>query len=209
MDGTDKTFAEIAGKPVIAHTIEVFEASPLVSEIILVLPIESVAKGVELVSKYRFSKVSYICNGGATRQESVSQGLKHVRDCDFILVHDGARPCVTQDAIEKGILEAGKNGIAIPGAEVTDTIKQVDEEECVLKTVERKRLRAVHTPQVFRAKILQEVHRRAEADASDDAVLAEKMGYKVKVYDDSPENMKITRRGDLAIAEAILLRRGS
>jgi len=207
MNGIDKIFTEIAGKPVIAHTLDAFEGCGAISSIILVLPKRSIGLANALISKYGYKKVEAICEGGATRQQSVNNGLKHTSKCDLILVHDGARPCVTEEAIKAGISEAVKEGVAIAASSVSDTIKQVDEYSCVSKTLDRSKLMSIHTPQVFRYDILTAVHSNPAFDATDDAALAEQMGYKVKAYADSYENIKITTITDLTIAEAILSRR--
>ncbi len=204
MNGTDKIFAEIAGKPVIAHTLDAFERCEAINGIVLVLPNKSIDKARELIAKYNYKKIEVICEGGSTRQQSVNNGLKSTPKCDFVLVHDGARPCVTKEAIESGITEAIKEGIAIAASPVSDTIKEVDDSLMVSKTLDRNKLMSIHTPQVFRYDILKEVHSNPAFDATDDAALAEKIGYKVKVYIDSYENIKITTIADLTIAEAIL-----
>lgn len=204
MHGTDKIFAEIAGKPVIAHTLDAFERCKSIDGIILVLPNNSIEKGSALIAKSGYKKVEVICEGGATRQQSVSNGLKSTSKCDLVLVHDGARPCVTEEAIRSGISEAIKEGIAIAASPVSDTIKQVDDYLLVSKTLDRSKLMSIHTPQVFRYDILKAVHSNPAFDATDDAALAEKMGYKVKAYMDSYTNIKITTIADLTIAEAIL-----
>lgn len=209
MNGIDKIFVELAGKPVIAHTISAFQESPMISGIILILSKDNLEKGADLVKKYGYTKVEAICEGGETRQQSISNGLKLVGECDIILVHDGARPCVTKEAIELGIREAQQEGVAIAASPVTDTIKQVDSNSHVTRTLDRSQLRSIHTPQAFRADILKKIHENPTIDVTDDAGLAESMGYPVKVYNDSLENIKITTKEDLATAEIILSKRNS
>lgn len=204
MQGIDKLFVEISGKPVLAHSIGAFQKSRMISGIVLVLSAENLQRGRELVRRYNYTKVTAICKGGEQRQQSVGEGLKHVGDCDFVLVHDGGRPCVTVDAIEGGIREAGTEGIAVAGSPVTDTIKSVDGSEHVKDTLDRNGLRSIHTPQVFRTGILKKIHVNPVIDATDDAGLAERMGYAVKIYADSVENIKITTPSDILIAETIL-----
>ncbi len=189
MNGVDKIFAEIAGKPVIAHTIDAFERSNSIDGIILVLPNQNVEKGKSLIQKYGYKKVEMVCEGGATRQQSVSNGLRFIKNCDFVIVHDGARPCVTKETIESGIKEAQEEGVAIAASPVSDTIKQVGDSLHVEKTLDRNKLRSIHTPQVFRLEILRKIHENPKFDATDDAGLAERMGYKVKAYDNSHDNI--------------------
>jgi 2-C-methyl-D-erythritol 4-phosphate cytidylyltransferase len=205
MGGIDKLFFEIAGRPVLAHSIGALQSSPMINKIVLVLSAENLQRGRELVRKYNYTKVTSVCIGGEQRQHSVSEALRYVGDCDFILVHDGARPCVTSESIEKGIHEAEREGIAIAASPITDTIKRVDDSGHVEDTLDRELLRSIHTPQVFRAEIFKRIHQNARTDATDDAVLAESMGYPVKVYADSAENIKITTPSDIAIAEKILM----
>ncbi len=208
MKGIDKIFVDLSGKPVIARTLDIFENSRSIDGIILVLSEQNVQKGIRLVKKYGYKKVEHVCKGGNTRQESVSNGLRYIKECDFILVHDGARPCVTNDFIDNGIKEAAKEGIAIAGCRVSDTIKHVDKDSRVIETLERSELRAIHTPQVFKSDILKKIHENPHMDVTDDAGLAEIMGYKVKVYEDSYENIKITTKEDLIAAKIILSKRG-
>ena len=207
MNGIDKIFTEIAGKPVILHTMDAFENSPLIDGIVLVLSEENLWKSEELLKRCNYKKIISICAGGEERQDSVGEGVKRIGECDFILVHDCGRPCVTAATIELGIQEAGREGIAVAGSPVTDTIKQVDATEHVEQTFDRSKLRAMHTPQVFRAEILKEMHQNPTIKATDDAALAESMGYKVKIYRDSAENIKITTPEDIAAVENILSRR--
>jgi 2-C-methyl-D-erythritol 4-phosphate cytidylyltransferase len=209
MEGVDKIFATIAGKPVIAYTIDAFERCGAISGIVLVLLKASLGKGKALVEKYGYKKVEKVCEGGKTRRQSVYNGLKAVGECDFVEVHDGARPCVSTAAIEKGIEEAMRNGIAIAASPVHDTIKHVDHKSMVKQTMNRDELRVIHTPQVFRSDIIRKIYEDPAIEATDDAGLAERLGYPVKVYDDAKENIKITTTGDLAFAETILLKRAS
>ena len=207
MKGVDKIFLEVAGMPVLAHTIRAFQDSRAIGSIVVVLSAANIVKGKELVKKYRYDKVRAVCEGGSTRQQSVGNGLKLIGNCNFILVQDGARPCVTNEIIEQGIANAAEEGVAVAAAHVTDTIKRVDNENRVVETLDRNELRAIQTPQVFRADILRKVHENPESDLTDDAGLAEKMGYTVNVYMTSKENMKITTIEDIAVVESILGKR--
>ena len=208
MEGLDKTFAEIAGMPVIAHTIAAFEASPSIGGIVLVLPGDKIAKGRELVDRHRFGKIEAICAGGPeTRQQSVANGLAAVGECDIILIHDGARPCVTTDSIERAIREAKREGAALAAVPAHETMKRVSAEGHVEEALERGTLWSAHTPQAFWSEIIRNAHMTGIGGATDDAMLAEMAGYNVKVFEDSYDNIKITTRKDLATAESILLQR--
>ena len=208
MNGIDKTFAIIAGKPVIAHTLLAFQQAPSVDSIILVLPKEKIGKGWSIAKRYGISKLSAIRKGSRrTRQQSVANGLRAAGKCDIITVHDGARPCVSIDSIERSIAEAAKEGAAIAAAPAHETMKRVGSEGYVQETIDRSTLWSVHTPQAFRSEILLKAHRSGIKGATDDAMLAELSGYKVKVYADSYDNIKITTKKDLGIAESILKER--
>ncbi|MCL7983429.1 MAG: 2-C-methyl-D-erythritol 4-phosphate cytidylyltransferase, partial [marine benthic group bacterium] len=142
--------------------------------------------------------------GGETRRESVALGLAAVPDrSEFVLVHDGARPFVTPSLIGR-VIDAGREGPAIPGLQITDTVKMIDDGSRVLATLDRDRLRTVQTPQAFPTSLLSELHLRAEQEATpatDDAALAERFGVPVRVIDGDPVNLKITTRADFALAE--------
>ncbi len=206
MNGVDKTFADILGKPVIAHTISAFENAPSIDSIVLVVQGDKADQFSKLILQMGFKKVKKICSGGTSRQQSVHNGLEFTNDADVVLIHDGARPCVRVDTIELGIVEAIEHGAAIAGSDVYDTIKSVNGDGFVSKTLNRNELRAIHTPQSFKRDILECIHKNLQLEMTDDAGLAEALGYKVKVYQDYPDNIKITTQYDLAIAQAILQR---
>ena len=203
MDGIDKIFYEVSGMPLIAHTIAAFQRPGLIESTVLVLPSSNLSRGRELVEQYGYKNVT-ICPGGDTRQQSVANGLAAVGACDMVLVHDGDRPLVSATTIETGIRLASRSGIAIPVVPVNDTIKEVSPAGYVVRTIERANVAAVHTPQVFRYEILKQIHRQADAAATDDSVLAERLGHEIITYPDSPENLKVTTRIDLLLANAIL-----
>lgn len=205
MNGIDKTFEDLAGKPLIAHTIEAFQRSDAVSGIVLVLPRRNLERGAELRELYGFSKIDEICEGGATRQESVSNGVEKLLRCDIVLVHDGARPLVSQETIETGISMALRYNIAVPVAPLHDTIKKVDGAGFITATLDRSTIFAARTPQVFRYLMLKSLHRKAPpGSATDDSSLAEKAGYAVFTYPDKPENIKVTTPFELAIVRTVL-----
>ena len=204
MGGVDKTFAPLLGSPLIAHTVERFEAHPAVGEIVLVLAGESVARGRELVLSRGYRKVTQVCSGGERRQDSVRQGLERLSSCDLVMIHDGARPCVDADTLERGIRTAHEHGAAVAGTPVKDTIKRVSPELLVEDTPERARLWAAQTPQVFHYELLMEAHRLGQADVTDDAAMVESLGHPVRMFEGTYENIKVTTAGDLAIAEVFL-----
>lgn len=204
MGGVDKTFAPLLGAPLIAHTVERFEAHPLVGEIALALAAESVERGRELAKSRGWRKVTQVCPGGARRQDSVYNGLAALSPCDLVMVHDGARPCLDVATLERGIRAAAEHGAAVAGTPVKDTIKRVSPDLVVEDTPERARLWAAQTPQVFRYELLLEAHRRCDGDYTDDAAMVESLGHPVRMFEGTYENIKVTTAGDLVVAEAFL-----
>ena len=204
MGGVDKIFAPLLGKPLLAHTVDVFQRCPTVDQVVIVLSQDKLDEGWRLAKAYRWSKVTEVCPGGARRQDSVREGLKRLSGCEWAVIHDGARPCLSLGLIEEGIEEARHSGAAIPAIPVADTIKVVSPDSFVAETPPRQGLWAVQTPQVFRFDIIEEAYRQAQGDVTDDATLVENLGYRVKVYPGSYNNIKVTTPEDMALAEAIL-----
>jgi 2-C-methyl-D-erythritol 4-phosphate cytidylyltransferase len=204
MGGKDKIFAILAGKPLLAHTIDIFQMCPAINQVVIVLSKERVDEGWQLAKQHRWSKVSEVCAGGARRQDSVKEGLQKLTGCQWVVIHDGARPCLRPELLEAGLNEARHSGAAVPALPVTDTIKVVSPDSFVVETAFRQRLWTVQTPQVFRCDIIHEAYRNADRDVTDDATLVENLGYKVKVYPGSDTNIKVTTPEDLLIAEAFL-----
>ena len=204
MGGVDKTFAPLLGAPLIAHTVERLEGHPAIGEIALVLAAESVERARELAKARGWRKVTQVCAGGARRQDSVYNGLTVLSPCALVLVHDGARPCLDAATLDRGVHAATEHGAAVAGTPVKDTIKQVSPDLLIEDTPERARLWAAQTPQVFRYNLLLEAHRRCEGDFTDDAAMVEGLGYPVRMFEGSYENIKVTTAGDLVVAEAFL-----
>lgn len=205
---TPKQFLEICGKPLIIHTLQRIQNCAEIDEIILVLPSTETAKFLEIVGKYGITKLTKVVAGGKTRAESVWKGLKSVRASDgkIVAVHDGARPLVTTEEISACVLKARETGAAILTAPVTDTIKEISAAGVILQTVDRTKLRRALTPQCFRYEILKRAFETADLSESptDESFLVEKSGVKVSIVEGSAQNIKITHREDLILAEAIL-----
>ena len=204
MGGMEKMFAPLAGKPVLAWAVETFQKCTLIDQIIIVLDENDLGRGEELARERGWSKVTDICPGGEERQDSVAAGLGKLKDCQWAVIHDGARSLVTEDLIKNGLEAAEESGAAVAAVPVTDTIKMAGDDGFVLGTPPRKSLWLVQTPQVFRFDIITEAHRKAEGMATDDASLVERLGYRVKLYMGSYDNIKITIPSDLALAEILL-----
>jgi 2-C-methyl-D-erythritol 4-phosphate cytidylyltransferase len=203
MGGVDKMFAPIEGRPVLARVIDTFQKCKSIDQIIIVINAKNLEKCRRLVEAEGWSKVTDICPGGRQRQDSVAEGLKRLKYAAWVVIHDGARPLVTTDLIERGLEAADATGAAVAAVPVTDTIKVAGADAIVRQTLPRQNLRAVQTPQVFRIDVIQNTYRHVFGDVTDDASLVEKAGYTVKLYPGSYDNIKITSPADLAIAGAL------
>ena len=207
MHGVDKLFAPLAGKPLLVWTIEAFQLCNAIQYIAIVVNEKNLHQVQEVIAEQKWPKVINVCLGGARRQDSVARGLEKLKNCDWVVIHDGARPCVTLQLIDMGLAEAQKTGSAIAAVPVTDTIKLVGPEGIITDTPQRSSLWAVQTPQVFRFDIIKSAYARIQEEVTDDASLVERAGYPVRVFMGDYENIKVTNPQDLAIAEQILERR--
>jgi 2-C-methyl-D-erythritol 4-phosphate cytidylyltransferase len=209
MRGTDnKPYLLIAGRPVLAYTLEAFERCAAVETVILVAAPGEESRAAELVKRERFRKVKAIVPGGAERQDSVAAGLE-VLDTEGVLVHDAARPLVTPQQIAACCEAAEQHGASALAVPVKDTVKVTDG-GMIVSTPDRATLCAVQTPQAFRRVELIEAHRLAReagAAATDDAMLLERLGRVVAAVPGDYTNLKITTPEDLLIAELFLARR--
>jgi len=204
MGGVDKTFAPLLGVPLVAHTLDRFESSPLVDQVVLVLAEDSLDRGRKLVQERGYRKVARVCAGGQRRQDSVRSGLELLSPCDWVMVHDGARPCLDEAMLQRGLDAAAECGSAVAGVPVNDTIKLVSPDQMVKETPDRSSLWAAQTPQVFRYSLLLEAHRTCTGDVTDDAAMVEAMGHPVKMFLGAFQNIKVTTAEDLVIAESFL-----
>lgn len=204
MGGIDKIFYPLDGKPLIWHSLAALDNHPQVDEIALVVSDSNIEQAEALVAASEFGCVRAICAGGARRQDSARIGVERLGDCDLIIIHDGARPFVSEALISRGIAEAVESGAACAAVPVKDTTKLADCRDFVKRTIPRERLWAAQTPQAFKRTLLAEAHRRALADATDDASMVETIGYPVRLYMGSYYNIKITTPEDLTLAEAII-----
>jgi len=200
-----KQFLELAGRPLLIHTLRAFEACERVDRVVVVVSTDSVDEVTLLIEE--FDKVESIVIGGAERQDSVSEGLKAVADdAGVIAIHDGARPLIQVHEIEAVLSAAEKTGAAVIGQPASDTIKRA-KDDTVAETLDRSQLWAVQTPQAFRAEVIREAHQMAARDGfvgTDDTVLVERIGKPVALVEGSRDNIKVTHPGDLERAEDIL-----
>ena len=203
MGGADKVLALLGGKPILARVVDAFQKCNPIDQIVIVLSEQNLERGKQLVAEQGWSKVIDVCAGGRRRQDSVAAGLKRLSNCNWVVIHDGARPLVTVDLINRGLEAARETGAAVAAIPVTDTIKLAGDDRIVHQTPPRQNLWAVQTPQVFGIDIITEAYSRANGDVTDDASLVEQLGYGVKIYMGSYHNIKITTPDDLALAEVL------
>jgi len=203
MGGVDKMFALLGGKPVLAWAVDVFQRCKLIDRIVVVVSKQSLGRCQQLVAEQGWSKVTDVCAGGKRRQDSVAAGLSRLNHCQWVVIHDGARPLVTEGLIEHGLKAARETGAAVVAVPVTDTIKVAGDGWVVQQTLPRGNLWTVQTPQVFRFDIITEAYHQVEAEVTDDASLVEQLDHKVKLCMGSYDNIKITTPDDLALAEIL------
>ncbi|NLN07287.1 MAG: 2-C-methyl-D-erythritol 4-phosphate cytidylyltransferase [Firmicutes bacterium] len=208
----NKVYLRLAGRPVIAHTIEACFAAAVFDQIIVVVAPgeEEIFRRDVLLPWFPEEKIT-IVTGGRERQDSVANGLSRLhREIDYVCIHDGARPLVAPSLLQRCLAEARKSGAAVAAVPVKDTIKTVDTSGTVVATPDRSRLWAVQTPQAFRRDWLEEAYRHGQKQklqVTDDATLLELCGYPVTVVLADYSNLKITTADDLALAEALLGRK--
>ncbi len=210
MGGINKQFLKINNIPVIAYTIKVFEASNLIDEIVVVTRECDIESIKNLVSEYDFKKVSNIVKGGETRQLSVYNGVVATSDnADFVAIHDGARPLLTEKVIFDTLRKAFEFGAAATGVKVKDTVKQVNNNDDIIATPDRAYLRFIQTPQIFEKTLYLDAVNTVEnsKDFTDDCMLIETYGKTVKFVDGDYENIKITTPEDVELALNYLNRR--
>ena len=206
---TKKPYLALLGKPILAHTIGVFDQSAVIDAIFVIVDeMDFDACRSAVVEPHDFQKIAGLVPGGETRQDSVFNGLKVLpEDTDFVVIHDGVRPFVTDEMIFACLQVAADAGAAVAAVPVKDTIKITDREGFVVDTPDRSQLWAVQTPQVFRRDLLIEAHRHAQREGiqlTDDAALVEQLGLKVKCVMGSYGNLKITTPEDLIVAQALM-----
>lgn len=203
-----KPYLNLGDKPILAHTIGVFDRNPVIDTISVIVDdadLEFCQSSV--IAPNAFQKVGDLVVGGPTRQASVFNGLQSLpTDVDCVVVHDGVRPFVTDEVIFACIEAADEWGAAVAAVPVKDTVKVASADGFIVDTPDRDTLWAVQTPQAFRASVLLDAHALAQREgvtATDDAMLVEQLGFKVKIVSGSDSNLKITTPDDLIIAEAL------
>jgi len=209
MEGKKKQFHLLAGKPILAHTLDKFETCPLIRSILLVVGQEDMDYCMkEIIEKYHYRKISQIVPGGKRRQESVKNGIDALsKDVEVVVIHDGVRPFVTKAMIEESIHSAIRFGAVVVAMPVRETIKIAHSDGTVLKTLDRESLWQIQTPQTFQTNLIKEAFHKATEDGfigTDDASLVERLGVKVHILPGSYTNIKITTTEDLMLAHLFL-----
>ncbi len=209
--GMNKQYLLLKGKPILAYTLEAFERNSLIDDIILVIHKDdkNICKE-NIIDKYRFRKVSQLIDGGKERQESVYNGLLNINICDgsdIVIIHDGARPLITQEVINRCINGAKDHGASSAGVPIKETIKIIKGDKFVNYTPNRESVWITQTPQAFKFNLIKQAHVFAidkQIQGTDDAMLVENIGKDIKMIEGDYENIKITTPDDLLMAEAIL-----
>jgi len=207
MDGEDKLFLEICGKPVLAHSLTAFQSCEYINEIIIVTREEKINTVGDICRRYDIDKAVMIMSGGPTRLESVMNGVLAVSSkAPLIAIHDGARPCIDIPVIERAVKTAAVYHAAAPAVSAGSTMKRA-KESIVIQTIEREDLYEIQTPQVFTSEIIKAALTNAidkSLDVTDDCMAVEMIGGTVRLTSGSRRNIKITTNDDIIIAEAIL-----
>ncbi|MDQ8737757.1 2-C-methyl-D-erythritol 4-phosphate cytidylyltransferase [Paenibacillus sp. LHD-38] len=204
-----KQYLQLGDKPILVHTLELFQSMDSVKEAVLVVGSDDVERCRNWVTQYGISKVTAVVAGGKERQHSVYCGLQQL-STDWVMVHDGVRPLVTADAVRACCKQAEQSGASVLAVPVKDTIKQVNEAGVIVSTPDRRSLWAIQTPQAFRRVLLLEAHERALEEqfiGTDDAMVVERLGANVTVAEGEYTNIKITTPEDLPWAEFLLAKR--
>jgi len=205
LKGVNKIFYQIRKKPLIFYTVLAFEKNPLINKIILISRKKDLKRFFSLIKKYKFKKIATVIQGGKERQDSAFNGLKAVENLgikpgDLILFHNGANPLVSQKEIKRVIEAAKKYKTAVIGAVSRDTVKKVDKNKFVEKTIPRESIYLVQTPQVIEYKLAKMAFEKAFQNkfyGTDDVSLVERLGKKVKVVPGNSQNIKVTFLEDL------------
>ena len=198
-----KQFMLLKGIPVLMHTINKFHRYDTGMRIILVLPADQFAAWKNLCEKHGFIIRHEMVTGGETRFHSIQKNLDCIPDQCLVAVHDGVRPLVSIDTIHRCFTVAGDKGNAVPCVEIPETLRIMDEHGN--RPVDRAKYRLIQTPQVFISSILKEAYQQEyQQSFTDDASVVESRGYGIYLVDGNPENIKITLKHDLGIAEFLL-----
>ena len=206
-----KQFLHLNGVPILSHTLRVFDASPEIDGVVLVIAAQQrQVLNEEVLHPYPCDKLLRVVDGGRERQESVARGLDAVPlECELVVVHDGVRPLVDMDLLGSVVKTARQHGAAIAAIPAGDTVKR-GQKGLVTETLERESIWLAQTPQAFHTSLLRQAYEEAHRHqvlVTDDAALLERLGVEVHLVTGSPENIKVTTPIDLVVAEGILAHR--
>jgi len=202
-----KQFQMLGDRPILTHTLEMFNRHEIIDDIYVAVPEGYVDHMKELTFQYGFSKVKKILPGGKNRAESIYSALKLLHGAEIVLIHDGARPFVTEEIIKTVAEAAAEYGAAVAGIPLTDTIKETEATNQVISTPDRNRFWQVQTPQGFTYELIMKAYAQGGLDqVTDDSALVERIGANVKMVQGHTSNFKVTTKEDLILGE-ILLRR--
>ena len=205
-----KQFLEIGGKPILYYSMECFQKSPLIQDIILVTGEDMISYcQSEIVEKYGFTKVCKVTAGGKERYDSVYAGLLCCQDTDYVYIHDGARPFVTEEMIQRGYEAVKRTNACVMGMPSKDTVKLADPSGYIKETPDRKIVWNIQTPQIFSYDLIrgayESIRKKDMSNVTDDAMVVEQeTGTKILLVEGSYQNIKITTPEDLAVADAFL-----
>ncbi len=205
MHGIDKIMTNICGLPVILHSVDAFLRSGIFETMTVVANAYNISRLEHLISAPQYRTVQVVL-GGIRRQDSVKNALATINAVDYVMIHDGARPCVSADLIGRAVKATQTSDAAIPVLPVADTMKMVREFK-VVSTVDRSNLFLAQTPQVFKFSNIAKIHKTVTDGVTDDSLLVEMSGGDVSTFAGEPENIKITNPIDIEIAETILQKR--
>lgn len=200
-----KQFIELAGKPVLFHTLEAFYRYSPSLNIVLVLPAGDIKTWDDLVARHHFTIPVTVQTGGETRFQSVKRGLEKITGPGLVAIHDGVRPLVSEDIIGASFRLAAAHGTAVAAVRLKESIRMTDQD--TTHAVDRSRFRLIQTPQTFDIDLIKKAYeQREESSMTDDASVAERAGHPISLFEGSCENIKITTQEDLVIAEALLIK---
>lgn len=206
-DGIDKAFLSLVNKPVVAWSLIAFERSPEIDRIVLVVRKDQLLGAKAVVKMFGISKLDKIVAGGSKRQESVQAGLAACDlDTRYVVVHDGARPCVTSELVSEVVKAVKRNDAVTVGRPVIDTLKSCAKGTVVTETVSREKLWAVQTPQAFQLRSLRDAYKKLDpkVEVTDDCQAVEMAGGTVKIVESLKPNIKVTTPEDLQLVSLLL-----
>ncbi len=210
-EGGTKQHVHVCGIPALVRSITAFEKSPRINEIVVVSRCDEIDTVKGYIEEYGLKKVSAVVEGGDTRQESSMKGAAAVSDkCKFIAIHDAARCLVTEEIIENTVVAAFRYGAAAAAERVVDTVKIANDRGFIASTEDRERVWLVKTPQIFKFSVYETaaaITKRDGIEVTDDCMMAEHVGLRVKLVDCGHDNIKLTTRDDLSLAEFIITKR--